>query len=469
MLVRTITVAALLVITTAAASAEKYVLLTGVDARLYPGVARSVVPSPGPGVPGSFADGDRLAGTADVGGTVNYVGTGGPPLFDPNAFGSLSFLFRRGSVPLGPSGNLPFMGIEFLGGPRLDLDGDASNGIRSLVPVSGQTPVALSTIESFIDLDVNTGAGTIGLVNLDVTGTNEGGPNVGPAIATILLTMPNTPVTCIDECSPGAAINPAIDTRVGTLTPFTGTSGTLVGVHGIANLGYELWEDTVDANSSTAADLGTFQFLGTFRGWLVERGAGGAFPMLAGQGLGSTLWPRVDSSQTGNVFNTANGLAGGVATIRDTATFAGQPRDNFTVTGNGGLALTDFGGDLGAYLDAVVVPRVPANSPRFVYLEAAGFGINNSNDPVYLDSVSYDAVLIAAADPCAGALRCDLNCDGSVNNFDIDPFVLGLTDPDAYAAAFPNCSLLCGGDTNGDGVVNNFDIDGFVGCLIVAP
>jgi len=34
-------------------------------------------------------------------------------------------------------------------------------------------------------------------------------------------------------------------------------------------------------------------------------------------------------------------------------------------------------------------------------------------------------------------VRGDLNCDGAVNNFDIDPFVLALTDATAYAAAWP--------------------------------
>jgi hypothetical protein len=61
-------------------------------------------------------------------------------------------------------------------------------------------------------------------------------------------------------------------------------------------------------------------------------------------------------------------------------------------------------------------------------------------------------------------LRGDLNCDGVVDNFDIDPFVLALTDPEAYAAAFPDCDIN-NADTNGDGLVNNFDIDAFVALL----
>ena len=60
--------------------------------------------------------------------------------------------------------------------------------------------------------------------------------------------------------------------------------------------------------------------------------------------------------------------------------------------------------------------------------------------------------------------RGDLNCDGSVNNFDIDPFVLALTDPGGYALAYPGCDIMLG-DTDCNGTVNNFDIDPFVVCL----
>ena len=51
-----------------------------------------------------------------------------------------------------------------------------------------------------------------------------------------------------------------------------------------------------------------------------------------------------------------------------------EPGDVFSASGNGGLALADFGGDLGAYLDAVVVPLVDPLSGSFVYLESVGFG-----------------------------------------------------------------------------------------------
>jgi hypothetical protein len=55
----------------------------------------------------------------------------------------------------------------------------------------------------------------------------------------------------------------------------------------------------------------------------------------------------------------------------------------------------------------------------------------------------------------------DVNCDGALNTFDIDPFVLALTAPASYAAAYPTCEISAA-DINGDGAVNTFDIDPFV-------
>ncbi|MBL8879621.1 MAG: hypothetical protein JNG88_10925 [Phycisphaerales bacterium] len=59
----------------------------------------------------------------------------------------------------------------------------------------------------------------------------------------------------------------------------------------------------------------------------------------------------------------------------------------------------------------------------------------------------------------------DLNCDGFVNNFDIDAFVLALTNSGVYALTFPLCDSNAA-DVNHDGAVNNFDIDSFVTCLV---
>lgn len=58
----------------------------------------------------------------------------------------------------------------------------------------------------------------------------------------------------------------------------------------------------------------------------------------------------------------------------------------------------------------------------------------------------------------------DVNCDGAVNNFDIDAFILALSDPDAFGNAYPDCNIDSA-DANRDGAINNFDIDAFVALL----
>jgi hypothetical protein len=58
----------------------------------------------------------------------------------------------------------------------------------------------------------------------------------------------------------------------------------------------------------------------------------------------------------------------------------------------------------------------------------------------------------------------DLNCDGGIDAFDIEPFTLALIDPNAYRAAFPKCDLRAA-DINEDGLVDAFDIEPFVDLL----
>lgn len=65
---------------------------------------------------------------------------------------------------------------------------------------------------------------------------------------------------------------------------------------------------------------------------------------------------------------------------------------------------------------------------------------------------------------CTPDVAGDMNCDGALNHFDLDPFVLAIADPDAFAQQHPNCDRFRA-DINGDGRVNNFDINGFVDLL----
>ncbi len=58
----------------------------------------------------------------------------------------------------------------------------------------------------------------------------------------------------------------------------------------------------------------------------------------------------------------------------------------------------------------------------------------------------------------------DLDCDGDVDFFDIDPLVLAFSGPDAYHAQYPDCRWF-NGDCDNDGDVDFFDIDPFVALL----
>ena len=59
----------------------------------------------------------------------------------------------------------------------------------------------------------------------------------------------------------------------------------------------------------------------------------------------------------------------------------------------------------------------------------------------------------------------DLNCDGTVDFDDINPFVKALAGRAGYEAAYPNC-LWLNGDIDGNGSVDFDDINPFVRCLV---
>jgi 6-phosphogluconolactonase len=96
-------------------------------------------------------------------------------------------------------------------------------------------------------------------------------------------------------------------------------------------------------------------------------------------------------------------------------------------------------------------------------VETDGAFTMNGPDLFDPEGISPEAIAVWAPPQLLG----DLNCDGLVTAADIDPFVLVLTNPDAYEAQYPDCDLLLA-DINGDGSVSAADIDGFV-LLLVAP
>jgi hypothetical protein len=64
-------------------------------------------------------------------------------------------------------------------------------------------------------------------------------------------------------------------------------------------------------------------------------------------------------------------------------------------------------------------------------------------------------------DECQGFLPGDMNCDGTVDRFDIEPFVQALVNPQLYLSLYPDCDIN-NADVNADGLLNVFDIDPFI-------
>jgi RHS repeat-associated protein len=74
------------------------------------------------------------------------------------------------------------------------------------------------------------------------------------------------------------------------------------------------------------------------------------------------------------------------------------------------------------------------------------------NDFAYLDSSGVPWI------------RGDANCDGSVNGYDLDAFLLAMTNPTQYRATY-NRDVVLMADFNDDWAVNGYDIDPFVAIM----
>lgn len=126
---------------------------------------------------------------------------------------------------------------------------------------------------------------------------------------------------------------------------------------------------------------------------------------------------------------------------------------------------TDDDGDT----DAVDIAALTNDSSVDYYSETPGDSASFSG---------FDVAFECDLDPCAGSVKGDANCDGVVDNGDVDCFVaalLSVGNPEAWRACAlatnPNCAAdyVCTLDMNGDTLIDNGDVDGFVDCLIHLP
>ncbi|MGE0481769.1 MAG: hypothetical protein AB7Q17_14985 [Phycisphaerae bacterium] len=144
--------------------------------------------------------------------------------------------------------------------------------------------------------------------------------------------------------------------------------------------------------------------------------------------------------------------------------------DDEVVVGRG---QTGFNSGAGFMWEAGTLTLLPALLPEDSPWDPYPAAINNAGQIACHAFHRWDPAihhaLILTPPECRGFPRGDANCDGTINNFDIDAFVMSLADVDAYATNFAACNWLCNLDINRDGSVNNFDIDPFVELLVSQP
>jgi probable HAF family extracellular repeat protein len=196
---------------------------------------------------------------------------------------------------------------------------------------------------------------------------------------------------------------------------------------------------------SSAADLGTLggansgamaiNDAGQVAGWSYVVGSTGTHPFLYSDGTMLDL-----GLLTGALSGSANAINSSSIVV-GTMNFGGYSDNTRGFVYAGGV-LRD--------LNDLIAP-----DSGWLLKEADGI---NAQGQISGSGTRDGAILGFVADPISLG---DLNCDGAINVFDIDPFVLALTNPATYAVQFPDCPARLA-DINGDGVVNTFDIDPFV-------
>ncbi len=96
-----------------------------------------------------------------------------------------------------------------------------------------------------------------------------------------------------------------------------------------------------------------------------------------------------------------------------------------------------------------------------VFLDGNDCNANGMDDTIDLaNDESLDANLNGVLDSCEVTTTGDVNCDGLVNELDIQPFILALVDPAMYTLLHPDCPPVRS-DINNDGQTDGRDVAAF--------
>ncbi len=190
------------------------------------------------------------------------------------------------------------------------------------------------------------------------------------------------------------------------------------------------------------------------------RGSGTIISNVPVSNTGATVSP---GNSAGLLTMTADYVAGASTGFRaELGGTAPTAFDRCAISGpaalDGTIQVDVINGFVPAYADSFVVmtfpSRVGAFANRILAPLGGGLALRTRHNPAN--------VTVFVIRPG------DLNCNGVVNTLDVPAFVLALTNPTAFAAAFPGCEMM-NGDFNADELVNGLDIQPFVQKLLIGP
>ena len=202
---------------------------------------------------------------------------------------------------------------------------------------------------------------------------------------------------------------------------------------------------------NTAAFDGGAVFLGGFRG------AGPTF-------INCTIADNSAGRDGGGVFT--NGFESG-ATVANSIIW-GNSGDQ--ITGPGGDVIVRFSDVQGGFVGQGNINADPlfADPASDDYHIALGSPAINAGDPAFTPEPGdtdidgqkrvWNGRVDMGSDEFGSFAFGDLNCDGAINAFDIEPFLVALFEPGEYPGRFPNCDIELA-DINADGRVDAFDIE----------